>query len=262
VNHQYVWFLWASAFLLPWVFLYWRFSAYRRVMLLASFATMPFGLTEPLFVPEYWSPPSLFNLASRTGFDIESLIFCFAIGGIGVVLYSALTGKGFSRVSIEYRRLPLHRYHGLASATPFIVFPLLWLLPWNPIYPAITAMAAGAIANILCRPELKQKTWVGGLLFLALYAVFIGGLELFMPSYIDEVWNIEGLSGIMFLRVPIEEYLFAFGFGIYWAGVYEHFTWRRPAAEERRAPVLESHSRHDREVLENGQTAQSQEAMP
>jgi hypothetical protein len=48
---------------------------------------MPFGLTEPLFVPRYWDPPSLFNLAATTGFDIESLIFCFAIGGIGAVLY-------------------------------------------------------------------------------------------------------------------------------------------------------------------------------
>jgi len=52
-------------------------------MLWASLFTMPFGPTDPLFVPEYWSPPSLFDLARTTGFDIESLIFCFDIGGIG-----------------------------------------------------------------------------------------------------------------------------------------------------------------------------------
>jgi hypothetical protein len=27
----------------------------------------------------YWAPPSLFSLAQKTGFDIESLIFSFAI---------------------------------------------------------------------------------------------------------------------------------------------------------------------------------------
>jgi hypothetical protein len=43
---------------------------------------MPMGLTEPFFVPEYWTPPSLFNLTEKTGFDIESLIFSFAIDGI------------------------------------------------------------------------------------------------------------------------------------------------------------------------------------
>lgn len=54
-----------------------------------SLATAPFGLTEPLFVPEYWNPPTLFDLAQRTGFDLESLIFCFGIGGVSSVLYSA-----------------------------------------------------------------------------------------------------------------------------------------------------------------------------
>ena len=31
----------------------------------ASIGTAPFGLTEPVFVPEYWSPPSLFDPAQR-----------------------------------------------------------------------------------------------------------------------------------------------------------------------------------------------------
>ena len=232
MKYHYVWFLWSSAFLVPWVLLYWLFPVQRRVMLRASLLTMPFGLTEPLFIPEYWSPPSLFDLAARTGFDIESLIFCFAIGGIGVVLYNAITKNALVPVFAEYRHLPLHRYHGLAVAAPFIAFPILWLLPWNPIYPAISAMAAGAIANVLCRPELQHKTWVGGLLFLAFYAVFIGGLELFVPDYIDDVWNMQYLSGIVLLQIPIEEYVFAFAFGMYWAGVYEHVTWQCSISEE------------------------------
>ncbi len=44
-------------------------------MLWANLLTMPFGLTEPIFGPKYWSLPSLFNLARRTGFDQEGLIF-------------------------------------------------------------------------------------------------------------------------------------------------------------------------------------------
>jgi hypothetical protein len=229
IGEQYVWFLWASSFLIPWVLLYWRFRSHRRIMMQASLATMPFGLTEALFVPEYWSPPSLFDLARRTDFDFESLIFCFAIGGVGVVLYNVLSGKQPVPVSAEYRRLPLHRHHWLAIAAPFIVFPILYFLPWNPIYPAIVAMVVGSVANILCRPDLKHKTWIGGVLFMAFYTIFIGGLELLVPGYIDEVWNMESLSGVMLLRIPLEEYLFAFTFGMYWAGVYEHLTWQRPA---------------------------------
>jgi hypothetical protein len=87
-------------------------------MLQASVATMPFGLTEPLFVPEYWSPPSLFDLAMRTGFDIESLVFCFALGGIAVILYAALTQQNLRPVPYEFRMSAAHKYHRLALITP------------------------------------------------------------------------------------------------------------------------------------------------
>lgn len=181
IPDQYVWLAWSSAFLLPWAIVYALFPAHRKSMMWASLFTAPFGLTEPLFVPEYWTPPSLLNLAERTGFDIESLIFCFAIGGIG-------------------------------------------------------AMVVGAIATMLCRPDLANKSWVGGILFLIYYVAFLTGLEWSAPGYIDRVWNLQALSGVTVLRMPLEELLFAVTFGMYWSGVYEHSTWARPAASRNRPP--------------------------
>jgi len=226
VSDQYVWLLWSSAFLIPWGLAYWFFPEQRRAMLWASIFTTPFGLSEPLFVPEYWMPPSLFNLAENTGFDIESLIFCFGIGGIGSVFYNILRHKVPTPIAKCAQHQALHRYHYLALATPFLVFLLLVFFPWNPIYPSIIAMFAGAIATILCRPDLKHKTWIGGVLFLMYYSVFLAGLEWSAPGYIDRVWNMEALSGVTIGFMPIEELLFAIGFGTYWSGVYEHFTWR------------------------------------
>ena len=195
-----------------------------------SLATTPFGLTEPLFVPEYWNPPTLFDLAQRTGFDLESLIFCFGIGGVGSVLYSILTHRNDIPVPGPEKRLPLHRHHYKALASPFIAFLLLYFLPWNPIYPSIAAMAVGAIATILCRPDLKTKTWVGGVLFLAYYFVFFLALEVSSPDYAQQVWNLPDISGILLLGIPLEELLFAFAFGMYWSGVYEHLMWQKIAS--------------------------------
>ena len=79
---------------------------------------MPFGVTEPIFVPRYWSPPSLFDLAQRTGFDIESLIFSFAIGDVGAVLYSVVTRLELRPVGISERRK--HRHRGFALATRYL----------------------------------------------------------------------------------------------------------------------------------------------
>lgn len=227
VPDQYVWLTWASLFLVPWSLLYALFPAHRRAMWWASVFTTPFGLTEPLFVPEYWNPPSLFDLAMRTGFDIESLIFCFGIGGVGAVLYNLLAGGRIVPMAAAEHDRRRHRFHRWALAAPFLSFPILFLLPWNPIYRAIVALVLGVVTTAICRPDLIRKSWIGGLLFLVYYAAFLRGLEWTAPGYIESAWNLEALSGVFVLKMPIEELLFAIGFGMYWSGVYEHFTWHR-----------------------------------
>lgn len=230
MKYHYVWLLWSSAFFIPWALLYALNPVHRRVMLRATVLTALFGLTEPIFVPAYWNPPSLFELAQRTGFDIESLIFAGAIGGIGAVLYNILTGRRLVMMRPAERVHAQHRFHPLAVATPAIVFLGLYFLPWNPIWPALAAMAAGAAAAVWCRPELIAKTFVGGGLFLILYGVFMLGLRWLAPGYIEQVWNLPALTGVLVYGIPLEELVFGFSFGMYWSGVYEHLSWQRGTA--------------------------------
>ncbi len=224
-GYQYVWLIWSSAFLVPWIALYALARGFRRRMLRVSLVTSLLGLTEPIFVPEYWNPPSLFDLAQRTGFDVESLIFCFAIGGLGAFGYHALAGRALAPVPQEARLGRRHRYHRFALAAPFIAFPPLYLLPWNPIYAGIAALAIGGVSTVLCRPDLMRNTLLGGALFTALYAVFMVLLIAAAPGYVDQVWNLAALTGWRVGRIPVEELAFGFGFGMYWAGIYEHFAW-------------------------------------
>ncbi len=231
MQYHYVWLIWSCAFLLPWITLYlfsdqWQ----RKAMWWGSIFMALFGLTEPFFVPQYWNPPSLFELAQRTGFDIESIIFSFAIGGIGTVLYNSLTRSRLEPVDRQERRHARHGLHRWALATPFTLFPVLYFLPWNPIYAAIAAMVLGAIAAVLCRPDLKANTLVGGVLFLAIYTIFLLGLKWSAPGYIEQVWNLKALSGVVIYGLPLEELVFGFSFGLVWTGIYEHFTWRRSVA--------------------------------
>jgi hypothetical protein len=231
-NEQYIWLIWSSAFLIPWLTLYALAPAHRGAMWKTSLFMMPFGLTEPLFVPEYWNPPSLFDLAQRTGFDIESLIFSFAIGGIGAVLYNLITRQQLQKIAGHERHDPRHRFHKFALALPFALFPVLYFLPWNPIYAGIAAMAAGAVATVLCRPDLARNALIGGLLFLGIYTVFLLGLEWTAPGFIGRVWNLDALSGVSIYGLPVEELLFGFGFGLFWSGLYEHAAWMKPLAHK------------------------------
>lgn len=238
ISDKYVWFIWSLSFLAGWILIYLLYPKQRKIMLPTSLLTALLGLTEPIFVPEYWSPPSLFDLALRTGFDIESLIFSFAIGGIGTVLYNLITGRVAHPLEEKEKRAPIHRRHLLAIVSPFAAFPILFFLPWNPIYAGIVSLLIGAIATIICRPDLKIKIWLGGLLFLIFYIIIFSGMQLTAPGYVEKVWNFKVLTGIRLLGIPLEEWLFAISFGAYWSGVYEHFTWTRPLAKMKPNDVM------------------------
>lgn len=237
MKFQYVWLLWSGAFLVPWLALFLAAGSFRREMFRVSALTGLFGLTEPIFVPDYWNPPSLFELAQRTGFDIESLIFSFAIGGIGAAAYKVLARRELRPLSHRERHARRHRFHRLALAAPLLVFPPLYLLSWNPIYPALATLAIGSAANVLCRPDLVHGTLLGGALFAGLYAVFMVLLIVWAPGYIEQVWNLAALSGMRPGGIPLEELGFGFAFGAYWAGLYEHFTWTHSVAANARTPI-------------------------
>lgn len=232
IQDRHVWLVWSGAFLLPWLAIYVAFPSHRKIMRWASLLTAPLGLTEPLFVPAYWNPPSLFDLARTTGFDIESVIFSFGIGGIGAVLYDSLTGRKLANVGAAERFSGRHRLHILALVTPFVSFSILYWFAWNPIYPAVIALVMGAVAAGLCRPDLGGKIWIGSLLFAGFYGVFLLGVEWTAPGYIERVWNLPALSGFTISGVPVEELLFAASFGAYWSSVYDHLTWTAPVGQD------------------------------
>lgn len=235
MRYHYVWLLWSAAFLGLWSVLFVANRRKRRAMWHTSLVTALFGLTEPIFVPRYWNPPSLFELAQRTGFDIESFIFAFAVGGIGMLLYTTLTRRELAPLAAEHRSEQRHRFHRLALIGPLVLLVPGFLLPWNPIYPSLLALALGALAAVVCRPDLTRNTLVGAVLFLGLYALFMVGLRWLAPGYIATVWNLPALSGVLIYGIPLEELVFGLTFGMYWSGVYEHVAWHRS--------VTASHSR-------------------
>jgi hypothetical protein len=225
---HYIWFVWTLIGLVLWIIIYVWQRRLRRQMLWASVWTAPLGLTERLFVPEYWTPPSLFDLAEKTGFDIESVIFSFVIGGVASILYEIVFRASLVPMSMSEHRKKRHRFHRLALLSPVLFFTLFMLIMhWNPIYCFVGASVLGSIAAIICRPDLTRKILAGGVLFTGLYFVFFISLVIAAPSYVQAAWNLSALSGILFMGIPLEEYLFAFGFGMLWSSLYEHIQWYR-----------------------------------
>lgn len=96
--------------------LYCRASpANRPVILRVGAVTALTGLAEPLFIPDYWNPPTLFDLGQRTGFDIESFMFNFSAGFNAAAIYGALRTWGHGGVAAAERRGSRDRYHRTSS---------------------------------------------------------------------------------------------------------------------------------------------------
>jgi hypothetical protein len=190
-------------------------------MLSTSWFTLPFGLTEPLFVAHYWDPPSLFNLAQTTHFDIESFIFCFGIGGVAAVLFNVATGRPIEIGSKTTRDLRLQPVYDALLASPAYVFTIVLLVTRMPIGAGIAAMIVGAAVRMVYRPGLRAKTCLGGVLFLAYYALFLLALRILVPGYIARVWNPDAIGGVRLFGVPLIEPVFALGVGLFWSGLYE-----------------------------------------
>ena len=215
-----VWLGWSFLLLVIWGIVYAALSEKesRHEMLVVSAWTSLLALTEPLFVPEYWNPPSLFGLAQSTGFDIESFIFCWSIGGLAVVLYELV---------VPVRHVPItgssHRYHPVALAVTPIVFAILLLFTGlNPIYCAIIALLMGGCLVIVTRRDLLRKMVASACIFLGLYAAYFLTLVITAPGYVARVWDLRVLSGVTIIGIPLEELAFAFSFGFFWSGVYEY----------------------------------------
>lgn len=227
---QYAWLTWSLLFLGLWTVVYLTFKDKdsRREMLLVSSWTMLAGFTEPFFVPEYWNPPSLFDLARKTGFDIESFIFAFAVGGLAVVIYEWIFKIRHKSVAPAETLKPRHKYHKLALIFgPALFLFLVVFTDLNPIYSAFIALMGGGIFAWYCRPDLKKKMVVSAFIFFALYSVYFLTLIALYPGYVEKVWNLEVLSGILLVGIPLEELMYAFGLGFLWSSYYEHFMWRK-----------------------------------
>jgi hypothetical protein len=64
-------------------------------------------------------------------------------------------------------------------------------------------------------------------MFTLFYFVYFLPLVVFIPGFVERVWRLSAISGILIAGVPLEELLFAFTFGMLWASYYEHLTWHR-----------------------------------
>ena len=205
---------WDLIFLSVWFLFYYTRKDLRKKMLLTSIVATPLGLFEPLFVPSYWNPSTLFDLAAKTGLDIESLIYAFTVTGIAAVLYDILLNKKLVKVSKKANKLVF-----------IIILPLVFFgsgfIFDNFIYSTISSLFIGSLAIWIYRKDLFKHTILSGIIFLIFYTAILLLIDnLIFMGWVKNTWNIANLTGIVLFGIPMEELLFALMTGFFWYGLY------------------------------------------
>jgi hypothetical protein len=232
----------------------------------ASLTCTALGFTEPLFVPEYWTPPSILKFGR---WDFESFPFCLAVGGITAVLCELPPFKGFlvdlyfSLESVLRWLLALvskitgHRIHAAILDRPAVsvliprdqlrienmllvtfslaVFGVTGQFDINIIYKAAIVSFSTAIWIAWRRPSLRWQVLGGGISFTLLYTIVLVVTPIFYPDFFTH-WNLQALSRKKILGAPAEEYLYAFTFGAFWAPLYE--AWKQSRIHEASASAM------------------------
>lgn len=211
-------YLLGSLFLLAvWLLIFISQKKLRKEMLIVSLLVMPAALSEVFFVPGYWLPDTI----GDPKLSIEDFIFSFAVGGIIAVIYEL-----FMKGKVKHQRL-CNCYngeilHGLILGVGVIVIFLTYtILKINFMYAVYLGVLTDIILIVIARVDLIRKVVYSGLLFGLLYFLFFSTFLLLVPGFVKH-WNLENLSGVVLLGVPIEEVIWAIGVGGLLGPIYEY----------------------------------------
>lgn len=217
-NYHYSYLVGVLIFGAAWLACYLLGKNYRAEIRWGTLVSAPMALTSILFVPQYWTPPSLFNLDQKIRVGIEDFLWAAAVGGIASVVGEILLKERLSAL----RKAARERHY-----MPFVVVVAVFLAMefWHPgktIYSCIIAFAIGAAVIAYLRSDLIPTMFTGALSFTALYfALFLVFLFLY-PGFVQRYYNVPNLLGIYIAGVPIEELLFAGTGGAIWSVGYEY----------------------------------------
>lgn len=192
---------------------------YRPQIIWGTVVTAPLALTSFLFVPQYWTPPSLFDLDAHIRVGIEDFLWAGAVGGIASVV---------GEIVLKERLAARRKEHCKKHYAPFIVMLAVFLIlhfmyPNKNIYSTVVAFTVCALVVAFLRSDLIPTMLIGAAVFTILYFLLFAYFLALYPDFIERYYNLPNISGIRFYGVPIEELMFASSGGAVWSVAYEYF---------------------------------------
>lgn len=221
-EYRYVYILMVGVAFFIWFIAFTSRKDLRKEMLVMTGIVGFFGIAELLYFGEYWTPSYFFPVFGTSLIGIEDFLLAgFLYGGIGSVIYQYISKQ-------KYICTPQDRtINSLLTSNLFIIvgiityFILENVTSLNVIYTTTIAMLVGVFIFITFNRHLLKAVLINGLLLGTLSIIVLAIFNGLFPGYIETIWNLDALSGILVIGVPIEEFLFHFAAGALFAQGYE-----------------------------------------
>lgn len=168
---------------------------------------------------DWWKPLTF----TGTKVGIEDFLMGFTAGGIMATFYEVLFKRAL------YKRKLHHHVSGgltilliLAQITSWLIYGIGVTSFWA----STVAMISVAIIMLASRKDLFYNSLLSGVLMCAVSFLFYITIVLLSPTWIDSTY-LSGLSGVRWIGVPIEEFVFWFLAGMVFGPFYEYWQGER-----------------------------------
>jgi hypothetical protein len=168
---------------------------------------------------DWWKPLNI----TGTRIGVEDFIMGFTSGGIMATIYEVVFKRGLYK-----RKLHHHVDAGLtillllAQTTMF----LFWGVGLTSFWASTFAMMLTALVVVFIRKDLIATSFLSGILMAFISFLFYLVILLLSKEWVDQTY-LRGISGIRFIGVPIEEFVFWFMSGLVFGPFYEYWQGER-----------------------------------
>lgn len=224
--YTYVYLIEATFFLACWLILFVLVPRTRSALFWTGLILMFGSVGEYWARMDYWHPKYLIDIQVwNLHFGFEDFIFMFASTGVSAGVFQLLirhkreTGAGFQR--IPSRVFLWMAFWGLMA---FILMTVLsFALNVNSIYRMMINGLAMMLVIVFVykRPRLLPLIFLAAFIMAALSLLFYRGVLIpTFPGVMAATWNLNSLSGVMVLGVPLEELAATFCISLFTGPLY------------------------------------------
>ena len=220
--NQYSYLIGSLLFILIWlVFFLWRKDTRKEMLIISLLFGIAGLLSQIIYINDWWKPLTI----TATSLGIEDFLFGFSIGGISSVVYEHLFNKRVKIKKVKKLKEQKRNINFLLVifTIPIIFYGGFFILGINTFISSIFAFVIPTSIIYLKRKDLIRDSFFSGIFTVLIMFLVYQIIELIIPGFFESFFLFQNIGHIIFLKIPLEEYIWFFLLGLLVGPLYEYW---------------------------------------